>query len=385
MLMLAVALYDWIRHPFAQGAYNAFEGHPAFRAFALFVGAPIVALLGIMVLRQQRDNVVGLLLLAWAGGFGSYAISVDIQPALYNVVSFPITAWWTAFIFMAFFFPDGKAYPRWLTPFLLLVMVWAIVHGLTAVASQPFLEYAGSPSNPLYVPGAEIADAFTLRIYFGMGLPLIAGIFISPWLRYRQAGSVQRQQIKGFTWWSILLLTPYVFFYVITVTRYPNAEGAPPLLKTVLGAFIGLIGLGPPLIVGYSILRHKLFDIDVVIRRTLVYAVVTALLGFVFYGSIILLQRLFTGLTGQESPVAIVASTLIIAALFSPLRARVQNFIDRRFYRRKYDAQRVLADFAAVARNETDVDRLTRQLSSAVEAALKPELIHLWLPQKDRE
>jgi hypothetical protein len=93
MLMLAVAAYDWVRHPFAQSPYNAFQGHPGFRAFALFVGAPIVALLGILILRKQHDNVVGLLLLAWAGGFGSYAISIAIQTALYNIVSFPITAW----------------------------------------------------------------------------------------------------------------------------------------------------------------------------------------------------------------------------------------------------------------------------------------------------
>jgi hypothetical protein len=237
----------------------------------------------------------------------------------------------------------------------------------------------------IYAPGAEIANGIALRIYFAMGLPLIAGIFISPWLRYRQAGFVQRQQIKGFTWWSILLLTPYVIFYVVTVTRYPNAEAAPPLLKAVIGAFIGLIGLGPPLIVGYSILRHRLFDIDVVIRRTLIYTAVTALLAFVFFGSVILLQRLFTALTGQESPVAIVASTLVIAALFSPLRRRVQDFVDRRFYRRKYDAHRVLSEFAAVARDETDLDELAGRLASAIETTFRPETVGIWMPGEERQ
>jgi hypothetical protein len=140
-----------------------------------------------------------------------------------------------------------------------------------------------------------------------------------------------------------------------------------------------------PICLAVAITRYRLFDIDLIIRRTLVYAVVTALLALIFYGSVLLLQRLFTGITGQTSPIALVASTLAIAALFSPLRRRVQDFVDRRFYRRKYDAQRVLAEFATVARDETDVDRLTARLASAVEVSLSPATVGVWQPGEDRQ
>ena len=134
-----------------------------------------------------------------------------------------------------------------------------------------------------------------------------------------------------------------------------------------------------PICLAIAITRYRLFDIDVVIRRTVIYAVVMALLALVFFGSVILLQRLFTGLTGQESPVAIVASTLVIAALFSPLRSRVNDFVDRRFYRRKYDAQQVLIDFAQTTRNETHLDSLTGELIRVVAKTLQPERINVSL------
>jgi hypothetical protein len=140
-----------------------------------------------------------------------------------------------------------------------------------------------------------------------------------------------------------------------------------------------------PICLAVAVTRYRLFDIDIIIRRTLVYAVVTALLALVFLGSVVLLQRLFTILTGQQSPIAIVASTLMIAALFSPIRRRVQDFIDRRFYRRKYDAQQVLAQFAIVARDETDLDRLGARLVSAVDVSLSPASVAVWMPGENRQ
>ncbi|GAH34212.1 unnamed protein product, partial [marine sediment metagenome] len=129
----------------------------------------------------------------------------------------------------------------------------------------------------------------------------------------------------------------------------------------------------------FSILRYRLWDIDILIRRTLVYAVLTALLLILYFGSVVLLQQFFRALTGQDSPIVIVISTLVIAALFSPLRNRVQNIIDRRFYRRKFDAQQALAAFAATARDEVDLDHLQVELVSIVQETMQPEQVSLWL------
>lgn len=139
-----------------------------------------------------------------------------------------------------------------------------------------------------------------------------------------------------------------------------------------------------PVSIGIAILRYRLFDIDVIVRKTLLYTATTALLALVFFGSVILLQRGFEAVTGQQSQLAIVLSTLAIAALFNPLRTRVQAWIDRRFYRKKYDAQQVLAQFAVTARDETDMNVLAAELVRIVDETLQPEGMRVWLRKPGR-
>ena len=147
---------------------------------------------------------------------------------------------------------------------------------------------------------------------------------------------------------------------------------------------IGDLGV-PVMVLGLAmaVLRYRLFDIDVIIRRTTSYAILTALLALVYLGTVIVLQRLLTPFTGQ-SDVAVVLSTLLIAALFLPLRRRVQNVIDRRFFRRKYDAAKTLEAFAATVRNETDLDALTAELVRVIQETMEPESVTVWLKPVDR-
>ncbi len=134
---------------------------------------------------------------------------------------------------------------------------------------------------------------------------------------------------------------------------------------------------------GIAILRHRLFDIDIIIRRTLQYSVLSGVLALLYLGGVTLIQTLF--FSGQSSRVAVVVSTLVIAALFNPLRLRIQEVIDRRFYRTKYDAERVLARFAATARDEVEIDKLTQALLDAVQETMQPEKVSLWLREREHQ
>jgi hypothetical protein len=147
-----------------------------------------------------------------------------------------------------------------------------------------------------------------------------------------------------------------------------------------IGWFLGFFGFFCfPVAVGISILRYRLYDIDVIINRTLVYGVLTATLVALYFGGIVLLQTVFVGLTGQKSTLAVVASTLVVAALFQPLRRRLQSFIDRRFYRRKYDVAMTLEAFSAKLRDDTDLDTLSDDLVAVGREAMQPAHISLWL------
>ena len=142
-------------------------------------------------------------------------------------------------------------------------------------------------------------------------------------------------------------------------------------------ALVGIVGV--PTAVGIAITRNRLYDIDILINRTLVYGTLTAMLVAVYIGGIVLSQRLFVLLTGQQSTLAVVASTLVIAALFNPLRRRIQFFVDRRFYRRRYDARKTLEIFSARLRQETDLDALSDDLVDVVRETMQPAHISLWL------
>jgi hypothetical protein len=187
-------------------------------------------------------------------------------------------------------------------------------------------------------------------------------------LRYRRAALIERQQIKWFAFVASILSVAIIMSLIF--------EPIPLILEAVLG-----LSIYASLLLAYAIaiLRYNLWDIDLIIRRTLQYTLLTGLLLLVYFGTILVLQNLFVSFAGQRSQVVVVISTLTIAALFNPLRIRVQEFIDSRFYRQKYDAEQALAQFAATARNEVDMDKLTASLLGVVAEAIHPESISLWI------
>jgi hypothetical protein len=189
-------------------------------------------------------------------------------------------------------------------------------------------------------------------------------------VRARHAGRVERQQIKWLAYGGTVVVSLIFVASVISIWSV-----------TVGIAVTNLALLGLPIFTGVAIVRYRLYDIDFLINRTLVYGALTATLGLVYFGSVATAQAIFRAFTGQqEQPqLAVVVSTLVIAALFSPLRRRMQGFIDRRFYRRKYDARKTLEDFSAKLRDETDLDTLSENLASVVRETMQPVHISLWL------
>ncbi len=214
-------------------------------------------------------------------------------------------------------------------------------------------------------------------------LPLcILASALSLVLRYRSSGGEEREQIK----WIAYSASVVGLLYLITMVgsfTYSGPWGAPgtPLWLGLLQQAALVSFTAVPIAVGFAVLKYRLYEIDLLINRTLVYGALTATLVALYFGGVATVQAIFRTLTGQEEQpqLAIVVSTLVIAALFNPLRGRVQGFVDRRFYRRKYDARKTLEGFSAKLRDETDLDALSNDLTSVVRETMQPAHVSLWL------
>jgi hypothetical protein len=214
------------------------------------------------------------------------------------------------------------------------------------------------------------------------GENMIAGLYLSLTMvvilyqfRTSREGS-ERIKIRWAVYGAFISGITGLVFWII----YPAVSG-----NTILSAnVLGLLMLPFPLSLAIAIGRHKLFDIDVIIQRTLVYGVLTTMLAIIYLISVVALQQIFRSLTGQSSPLAIVASTLLIAGLFNPLRHRVQDIIDQRFYRRKYDAEKTLNAFSKYSQNEVDLIKLSKQLLTVSQLTFQPDNLSLWISQQTK-
>jgi PAS domain S-box-containing protein len=281
------------------------------------------------------------------------------------------------FVFLALLFPDGKLpSSRW-RPFAWLVGV-VIVTGTVSVALWP--ETAAGFDLVNHPLGIEVATETVNpveTILYALGLIAAASLLV----RLRRSMGVERQQVKWFAYAVAVLATSAILAYVVS-----ESVGV-VWLEWVSSMLVISSVMGLPVAVGIAILRYRLYNIDLLLNRTLVYGALTAVLAAVYFGSIVLFQALFRAFTGHESQLAVVISTLAIAALFTPLRLRIQAFIDRRFYRRKYDARKTLEAFSAKLRIETDLDALSSELIDVIRETMQPARVSLWLkaPERARE
>jgi len=290
---------------------------------------------------------------AWATWFGEWARG---------------TGWFLIVSFLLLLFPNGRLPSPRCRPVL-----WGAV-GFVALFTL------GSWLSPL---SNDLRLAFVrnpLGLALGLGVLLTEVVYLTfPLLilasgaaaisRFRASRGDERQQLKWFAYAVGVMVVLFVSWFSLALAGIVTPDS---LLWTV-----PLLGL--PVAVGIAILRHRLYDIDAVINKTLVYGALSASLVLVYFGAVVVLQRALAFLTGEGSQLAVVASTLAIAALFNPVRKSVQVFVDRRFYRQKYDARKTLAAFSATLRDETDLDRLEPELLTVVHETLRPEHASLWL------
>jgi hypothetical protein len=254
------------------------------------------------------------------------------SPSVYSLASTLSTPLW---ILILCIFPNGRFVPRW--------MRWVFLASIAATLSI----FAGVESS--------FIDIVTYPLFI---LVMAAQVY-----RYRRVSNdEERKQTK----WVVFGFVVSMALSLIASLIYK--QPSPPLINVI------------PLAFAIAILSSHLWDIDIIIHKTLVYTVLTALLALIYFSCVVLLQRLVGAVTGAgQSPLAVVISTLVIAALFTPLRRRIQDVIDRRFYRKKYDAQQVLTQFALTARDETDLDALTAELVRVVQETMQPKQVSVWL------
>jgi hypothetical protein len=348
----------------------------------LIVGFGALAVVGALVVAKRPANPIGWILATVAlmvaffpagDSYAAYVMSAQGQPDALAVLGAWAQSWYwyllisMVFVYLPLLFPDGRLTSRrWLwvavvpgIGTLAIVVLGALTDTLTGQNVHYRIE------NPIGIEG--LAPVEQLPVFGPLGVLLgvgILGAVASVVVRFRRSRGIERQQMKWF-------LYPASFLWMFFVIDY---------LPGIVGnLFFAAVVIGQPTAIGIAVLRYRLYEIDIIINRTLVYGSLTATLALVYVGCVVGLQYAFRALTGEGSTLAVVASTLVIAALFNPLRRWMQGVVDRRFYRRKYDAAKTLEVFGSRLRDETDLETLSNDLVGVVRETIQPTHVSLWL------
>jgi hypothetical protein len=338
----------------------------------------------VIVPRMPAENPIGWLFCAigllWAvihliGEYAIYALLAAPGSLPAGEAASWIYSWlWVPGLglvgFLGLVFPNGRlpsARWKWFARVsAFLTFVGAV---LAAFSPGPIILGLSAIRNPLGIEG--LPNAY--KLVQALMLILLAVSVVSLLMRRMYARGVERQQTKWFTYTSAVAASGAILDYIIS-------EPLELVWLGWLGHALVLVGLaGIPIAMGLAITRYRLYEIDTLINRTLVYGLLTATLVALYFGGIVVLQSLFVVLIGEKSTLAVVASTLVIAALFTPFRRQIQSVVDRRFYRRKYDARKTLEAFSAQLRDETDLEALSRDLVGVVRETIQPAHVSLWL------
>ncbi len=364
----AQLLLDFVLHPLApEYVYHS----TAIRLIVVLVILPMVIIVALLVNRRARGNLTGLFLLLWVSIMLGQTARAENQ-ALKNM-----SVAWVGIWFLPLFFPDGHAYPRRFERPIRLLCVGLVLSVFIWGFTVPY-ESDGLLPNPLYIPALGGLQDFASVLEPILLIATLATVIVSLVARYRCSSQLVRQQMKWLGW-TIFAIILSVIPTVLSGTISRDPQTFTPTERLINFVWSLFITLAPFAAVSIAILRYKLYDIDIIIRRTLIYSILTAVLAAVYFGGVVLAQQIFRAATGEGSDLAIVASTLLIAALFTPLRWRIQQTIDRRFYRRKYDAEQALARFNQTLRDEVDVETLQQHLLDLVQDTMQPNQMALWI------
>ena len=397
-LSVAVFLAIVVLYVFAHSSQEASSTGGVLSDLLFYVPFLAFPIVGALIASRRPHNPIGWICLAvgllWtlgglSEGYAAYGIAKPGSvPFVATIVA--LTQWmWVLPVgllgtYLLLLFPDGMLpSSRW-RPLAWLSGAVIVLLGVDSVLAPGPLTDLEGVRNPFGLEGAPwLVDAGIVLLLLFVGCMLASAVSLVS--RYRRSGGEVREQIKwialaGSFVGVLAFLSITLGLLIVPEVMRGGGGTLPPWLQFLLYVMM-LSFAGVPVAIGFAILRYRLYEIDLLINRTLVYGSLTATLALIYFGGVTATQALFRTLTGQEeqSQLAIVVSTLVIAALFNPLRRRIQGFIDRRFYRRKYDAAKTLEAFSAKLRDETDLDALSNDLVGVVRETMQPTHVSLWL------
>jgi hypothetical protein len=391
LFVASVPLFVLARSAHVPSSWDADLTTGGLLASGLFLVFPLV---GALIASRRPENPIGWLCLAdgflWmtTNMLDYYSVYGMAKPgslpfplgaaAINNWLWVPSVGLLATYVFLLF--PNGRLTSRRWRPLAWLSGVVIVSVSIGVMLSPESLDMPRGIRNPFGLEAAPWVTTVAYAILPLLPLCMFASA-VSLVLRYRRSKGDERQQIKWIAFAASLVALTYLIAMLASFVHPSEAwttVGSVWWLNILtIAALLSFVTI--PIAVGFAVLKYRLYDIDLIINRTLVYGSLTVTLVALYFGGIVVLQRVFVFLTGQQSTLAVVASTLLIAALFTPLRQHIQSFIDRRFYRSKYDAAKTLEAFSVQLRDETDLDALSEDLVTVVRDTMQPAYVSLWL------